>query len=116
VAAGGASEIFGLGEDAVAETGALLVRSDGEEAEVAAGVVGVWFEVDAGEEIFGGVNFIAFVEQEFPFCHVVADAGVVDAVVIEDGAFDDEGGVDEVRDGGDVGVGGDAERERLVRG
>lgn len=107
-----AGESFGLCEDPVTESGALLRRVDREEAEVAACVGGVWFEVDAGEQIFGGV--FGFVEQEFSFCHEVADAGVVDAVVVEDRAFDDEGGVDEARDGGDASAGGDAQRETRV--
>jgi hypothetical protein len=104
VTAGVAGEAFGLSEDFFAEAGALLVGSDGKETQVAASVGAVWFEVDAGEEILGGVR--VFVEEELSFCHVVADAGVVDAIVVEDGALDDEGGVDKTRDGGDVGVGG----------
>lgn len=80
---------------------------DGEQADVAAGVVDVWLEVDAGDCVVERI----VVEEEFSFGHVVAHAGVVDAIVVEDGAFDDERGINEARDGGDIRVGGDAEWE-----
>ena len=107
VATGVAGEIFGLRQDVVAEADALVFGCDGEQAEVAAGVLDVWLEVDAGDRVVERI----VVEKEFAFGHVVAHAGVVDAIVVEDGAFDDERGVDEACDGGDVGIGGDAERE-----
>ena len=94
----------------MAEAGALLFGHDREKAEVAARVGFVGLDVDAGDCIFGGV----FVEEEFAFGHEIADAEVVDAIVIEDGALDDEGGVDEAGDGRDVGVDGYAEWEVAV--
>ena len=112
MAAGGTGCGFGLREDAVAETCTLLFGGDGEQAEVAAGVVKVGLEVDAGDCVFGGV----FVDEEFAFGHEVADTGLVDAIVVEDGSFDDEGGVDETGDGRDVGVGGNADGDLLVQG
>jgi hypothetical protein len=87
------------------EAFALVFGPDGEQAEVAA-AVGVCLEIDAGDQVSSGI----LMEQKFTAGHVVADAEVVNAIVVEDRALHDKRGVDHPRDCGNVSIASDAHR------
>lgn len=100
-----ARKIFRDCENSGSEAFALVLGQDGEQSEVAA-PIRIRFEVDTRNQDSGRI----FVEQEFPARHVVADAGIVDAIMVEDRALDHESCVDHSRDRGNVVIGCDAHR------
>ena len=88
--------IFGGIHHFAAEPGSLTQRIHTKQAQVAA--VAAEFDIDASCEGRGTSS-----DEEFPFCHVGANAFSVDAITFDEGLLDAESGVDQTNEGVDIG-------------